>query len=490
MAEKLVQVGNAVVAFPADMSDDDIAKVLNSPAPEPRSTGQEVGRQLGLTARAALEGVAAPATAVLEFGKGAYNLGAAALGSESRAPEFAQQFSKGLTAMGLPEPENRLERAVQSGAQAMAGTAGLAGLAPKVPALAAEMGKQIPVSGVAGLVSQPAFEVVKDYTGSDLAATIAGVGMGSLAAGASGRILNAMEKGKPVYTMQEIKDRASRSYKSLDNSNISVKPQSALNMVQDIRKALDEARMIPNTNEAKAVEATLMQMEQIIGTQRVPFSTIERLRQMANDLKTSNDSQVSRLGKAAVSAVDNYIDKLNAKDLITAKGELDNAVKTLKESRKDWRNASRAEILEDALNVADIKKERPNASESELIRTGFINIAANKNKMSMFSPAEQNVIKSVVRGGSLDSVLSFTAQFSPTRSKLSAAAYAFGASQSPATAALLGGTGFGAEVIQNAMRRAAAKEAANRIASGAVRPTPPNLAYRGLLTGAMNPPQE
>ena len=95
MAEKLVQVGNAVVAFPADMSDDDIAKVLNSPAPEPRSTGQEVGRQLGLTARAALEGVAAPATAVLEFGKGAYNLGAAALGSESRAPEFAQQFSKG-----------------------------------------------------------------------------------------------------------------------------------------------------------------------------------------------------------------------------------------------------------------------------------------------------------------------------------------------------------------------------------------------------------
>lgn len=490
MAEKLVQVGNAVVAFPANMSDDDIAKVLTSPAPEPRSTGQEVGRQLGLTARAALEGFAAPATAVLEFGKGAYNLGAAALGSESRAPEFAQQFSKGLTAMGLPEPENQLERAVQSGAQAMAGTASLAGMAPKVPALAAEMGKQIPVSGVAGLVSQPTFEVVKDYTGSDLAATVAAVGMGSLAAGASGRILNAMEKGKPVYTMQEVKDRAKRSYGTMDNSNISVKPQSALNMVQDIRKTLDDARMIPNTDEAKAVEATLLQMEKIIGTQRVPFATIDRLRQMVNDLKGSTDPKVKRLGSIALDTVDNYIDKLNAKDLITGKGELDKAVKTLKEARTDWRNASRAEILEDALNVAEIKKERPNASESELIRTGFINIATNKNKMNLFSPAEQNVIKSVVKGGSLDPMLSFAAQFSPTRSKLSAAAYGFGATQSPATAALLGGTGFGAEVIQNALRRAAAKEAANRIASGAVKPTPPNLAYRGLLTGAMNPPQE
>lgn len=467
--------------IPKDVSFDDLV---------PRSTGEVLGRQLGLTGRAVYEGLTSPATAVLEAGRGVYNIGANLLGSESRIPSFAQAQSQMLTKAGVPEPENRLERAVQAGTQAMTGTAGLAKLAPAVPALAADMARQIPVSAVAGMVSQPTAEVIKDYTGSDLAATIAAVGAGTLAAGASGRVIGAaIKENKPVFTMDEVRQRASKAYREVDDAGITVKPQSALNMVSDIRKSLDNANMIAGSKEAVEVEKTLAQMERIIGTQKVPFSTIDRLRQMANDLKGSSDPKEARLGSVAVDAVDSYITKLNGRDLIAGKTGIDDAVSKVVNARKDWRNASRAQVLEDALNVAEIKKEMPNASESELIRRGFVNIAANKSKMGLFSEQEQNIIKSVIKGGSLDPLLSFAAQFNPARSKLSAAAYTFGATQAPVAAVGVGATGYAADTIQSLLRRRAAQQAANLIASGQGLPAQPNLAYRGLFTTGLVPPE-
>jgi len=495
MAEKLVQVGNNVVAFPDSMSDDDIGNILSGktqPAPQQEQPQQQGGlmRQLGLTGRAAIEGFTAPATAALEAGRGLYNIGANLLGSESRIPSFAQAQSQTLTQAGLPEAQTMGERAVQAGAQAMMGTGSLAKLAPSVPALAADMARQIPVSAVAGLVSQPTAEVIKDYTGSDLAATIAAVGAGGLAAGASGRMIGAaIKENKPVFTMDEVRQRASRSYKAVDDAGIAVKPQSALSMVGDIRKSLDDANMIPGSPEAAAVDRTLAQMEKIIGTQRVPFATVDRLRQLANQLKGSSDPKEARLGSVAVDTVDNYITKLNGRDLIAGQAGLDDAVKKVMDARKDWRNSSRAQVLEDALNVAEIKKEMPNASESELIRRGFVNIAANKNKMNLFTEQEQNIIKSVIKGGSLDPLLSFAAQFNPARSKLSAAAYGVAATQTPMSAATLAGAGYTADTIQSVLRRRAAQQAANLIASGQALPSQPNLAYRGLFTTGLVPPE-
>ena len=483
MADKLVQIGNEVVAFPDTMSEQEIAAVISGEGqPQQRSLGQEIGRQVGLTGRALYEGFTAPATAALEFGRGLYNVGANLLGSESRLPSVAQAQSQMLTQAGVPQPETMTERAAQAGAQAMAGTAGLA----KVPGMVTNIAKEVPVAGISAVMSQPAAEVVKDYTGSDLAATLAAIGTSAVTAGATGRVLNAMEKGKPILTMEEVKQRAARSYRSMDDSGVAIKPQSALNMVSGLRTALDDARMIPGTDQAKTVNASLDQMKNIVGTTGVSFTKLEKLRQIANDLKANKET--SRFGNVIVDNIDNYIANLSGRDLIAGKAGLDDAVKSLVNARKDWRNASRASVLEDALNVAETKALDPKASESELIRRGFINIASNKQKMALFSPEEQNVIKSVASGGSADSLLSFLGQFNPLRSKLAAAGGTYMATQAPGVTALVAGGGLAADTLQGVLRRRAAQQAANVIASGAVRPTPKNLAYRGLFTTGLVPP--
>jgi hypothetical protein len=476
----------------------------------PKKEEQGIVRQLGLTARAALEGFASPATAVLEAGRGVYNIGANLLGSESRIPSFAKAQSEMLTRAGVPEPQNTLERVVQAGTQGMASTAGLAAIAPAIakalPAtaqafgeaaptamLTENMARQIPAAAAAGSAGQGTFEGMKSMGSSDISATLAAVGIGALAAGIGGQVGGAALEGKGprLYTMDEIKQRSARSYQSVDDAGITVKPQSALGLVSNIRKALDDANMIPGSTEALSIEKTLAQMENIIGTQRVPFSTVDRLRQMASQLKISSDPKEARLGAVAVDTVDNYITKLNGRDLIAGKAGIDDAVKKIMSARKDWRNASRAEVLNDALDVSTIKAELGvRGSEAEFLRQGIARLATNKDKMALFSKEEQNILKSVAAGGPLDPLLTGAASFSPLRSKLSAAGEAYTFASNPELAATVAGGGLAADALQNYLKRQAAQEAVKRIASGETAPTAPNMAYRGLLTGGMVPPTD
>jgi hypothetical protein len=453
--------------------------------PQQRSLAEEAVRQLGLTARAGYETFTAPATAVLEAGRGLYNLAAP---EGSQMPSFYAEQARGLTGLGLPEPENLTERAIQAGSQAMLGTAGLARALPKVPAFASELSRQIPAAATAGLASQPAAEVTKEFTGSDIAAVLAGVGVGALTASGTAKAIAAVESGKtPLYTVDQIQQRAAQSYRKVDEAGISVQPKSAQNMVSSIRESLNKARMIEGTTEAKELNDRLVTINKILGDGPVEFAKIEEARRIINDLRTSDNANVRRFGSVALTEIDNYVTSLGPKDLVTGKGSIDAAVREIVAARKDWRNASRATVLEDALNVAEAKRLDPRASESELIRRGFINIAANKKKMKQFSQQEQNIIKSVANGGPGDKLLTLAAQFSPLRSKLAAAGGAYAATQSPVIAGTIAGTGLTADVAQGILRKQAAQQAIKQIASGVAPPTQLPTAMKGLLTGIFDP---
>lgn len=495
-------INGVVYNSPRELSDSELEELgggqAAAPAPQPqpaqapqkRSIPDEIARQIGLTGRAAYEAFTSPATAVLEAGRTAYNLGAEALGSKSRMPSFYEQQRKTLTGdIGLPQPEDTLERAVNAGVQGMASTAGLAKVAPNVPAVAADLIRQVPAGGVAGLVSQPVGEVVKDITGSDLAAFIASAGAGAAGAAGTGKGITALQQRQtPLYTMDQVKQRASASYKAMDDAGVVIKPNSLTRMFANISQSLDDARMIPGTDQAKAVQATLDQAKTLITTQGTSFTALDKMRQMLNDLRMSKDADIRRLGATAVGQVDDYIMTLKPNDILAGQGGLDKAVKSVVEARKDWRNLSRATVLEDALNTAEARAIDPKASESELIRRGFINIAADKKKMNMFTEKEQNVIKSVAKGGSLDPLLTFAAQFSPLRSKLAAAGGAYAFTQAPITTTAVAGTGLLADTAQSLMRRRAAELGIKQIASGAAPDRVRSLATTGLLTNALNPP--
>jgi hypothetical protein len=451
------------------------------------SIGDKMLRQLGLTARMGYEAFTSPAKAVLEAGKTAYNLMAPE--GSAKIPSFYGAESQMLSSMGVPEPETMIERGVQVGGQAMLGTAGLARAAPNIPAVAGEMGRQIPAAGAAGLASVPAAEVTKEMTGSDLAAALAGVGVGAITASGTAKTIASIEAGKtPLYTIDEVRRRGSQAYQRINDTGVTIKPESTSKMVANVEQGLKDARMVKGTASANELNARVEEVKEILKSNTLDFNTLEKARGIMNDLRISKDPDIRRLGGVATAEIDNFIYSLSGKDLVAgSQKELGRAVKEIVSARKDWRNSSRANVLEEALETAEARALDPKASESELIRRGFINIAASPSKMKLFSTQEQNIIKSVAKGGSLDGLLSFASQFSPLRSKLAAVGTGVAYTQSPLLAGAVGGTGLAADVLQGQLRRRAAEQAVSRIASGQALRQPLSASERGLMTGIFGP---
>lgn len=447
-----------------------------------------LGRQIGLGARAVTTGLSSPVNMAADFLSGAYNVGANLIGSEKRAPYLSQMQSQGLTQMGLPEPQTGAERVAQVGMQALSSAGGMAASAPK-SIFGADLVRQLPAATAAPMVAQPVAEEVKQITGSDLAATIAAIGVSGAVGKTVGDVSGRIASGKqPTATMADVQQRASRAYTKVSDQGIELSSQNATSLINKIKNRLDSSDYIPEN--AEPVANILKKYESILQRGNVTFDNVEKMRRLANNLKSNPDKNIRRLAGEMVDSIDDHVATLSPKDVVSGQGGIDVAVKTIMDARKDFRNLSRASTLENILDIAEIKSLNPSASESELIRQGFVNLASNKNKMNLFSKDEQNAIKAVVKGSSLDPLLTLMAKFNPQRSQIMAGGAFAGSIAKPEIALPIAAAGFGADKLQALLRRQSADKAISGLLTGTTPSPQPSYYGRGMLSTTMNIPPE
>ena len=115
------------------------------------------------------------------------------------------------------------------------------------------------------------------------------------------------------------------------------------------------------------------------------------------------------------------------------------------------------------------------------------------SEIALFSKDEQNAIKAVAKGSSLDPLLTLMAKFNPQRSQLvTGGAVGFGV-QSPESLKYtipIAAGGFAADKLQALMRRQAAEKAVSGLLTGTTPPPQPSYYGRGLLSTTMNLPPE
>lgn len=102
------------------------APAAAEPAPEQRSFGDDVLRQVGLTARAGAEGAASLGGIVYDPIAALLNLG---ISDESQIPGLQYQVNQLLNQAGVAQPESTAERIVQAATQGLVGGGGTVGLA-------------------------------------------------------------------------------------------------------------------------------------------------------------------------------------------------------------------------------------------------------------------------------------------------------------------------------------------------------------------------
>lgn len=472
------------------------ATATPSAVAEPRSVGRELARQAGLAGRAVYEGFTAPATMALEGVKGAYNLGARAIGSESRMPSVAAAQSQMLTNIGLPEPASPVERAAQSAMQGMVG-AGALGMLPRVVAgmetapLTQDLARQIPTAAAAAGAAQPTAEKVKELTGSDLAATLAGIGVGVIAGQGAAKISGKLAADtQPIVTMDEVRQRAGRAYTRVEDMGITLNDQGANSLLTRINTNLTNAQFLPEN--ATPVQTVLNRYQAIIDRGNVSFTDVDQMRQLAGTLSLNPDLNVRRLARNMVGSIDNYLANLSPANTAYGANRADEAVRTILAARQDWRNQARATQLDDILNIAEAKALDPKVSESEVIRRGFINLASSKEKMRLFSDNEKTAIRKVASGGSLDPLLSLASRFNPFRTQLVAGGALAGTIANPEyaiPAAATAGAGFAADKLQAFLRERAARQNISGLLSGNTPAPQMSMVPRGLLSSAMAPYQ-
>ena len=455
--------------------------------PKELSVVDQIKRQLGLAARGVVTGVSAPANIVTDFLSGAANVGANIIGSEKRVPYLSKEQSKGLTQLGVPQPETGAERAAQVGMQALTSAGGMAAAAPK-SIFGADLVRQLPAATVAPMVAQPVAEITKEVTGSDLAATIAALGVSGVVGKTTGDIAGRIAAGKqPTTTMADVQQKATRAYTKVSDQGIELSGKNATSLVDKIKTRLDASDYIPEN--AAPVANILKKYESILERGNITFDNVEQMRRLANNLKSNPDKNIRRLANEMVSSIDDHVSTLSPKDVVSGAGGIDVAVKTIMDARKDFRNLSRASTLQNVLDIAETKALNPSASESELIRQGFITLAANKNKMNLFGKDEQNAIKAVAQGSSLDSLLTLVAKFNPQRSQIMAGGAFAGSIAKPEIAIPIAGAGFAADKLQSLLRKQAAEKAMSGLLTDTTRGPQPSYYTRGLLSTMMNPPQ-
>ena len=440
-----------------------------------------LGRQAAMTGRTLYEAFTAPATAALDFGAGLYNAGANLVGSDSRLPMSSQQQAAMLTRAGAPVPETTVEKFAQGGISGLAGQAGLARLAPST---AGSLARSLPAAAAGGAVAQPAAELATDITGNPLVGTAVGLGASMAAGGAAGKAGGMLEPKAPSFSIPEVRARATANYAKMDAQGIMLKPSSTQGLVVDMRTALKDANYLPAN--APQVENVLKEFQKV-ASQPMTFSSLDQMRSLAGSLAGEGTPNLKRLSKVMTDTVDDYITALNGRDVSAGAAGIDDAVKSVMAARKDWRAASKAQVVEDAFNVADARANNPKKSEAELIRTQLENILANKKKRNMFNDAEVNAMKTVIGGGPIETFLSILARFDPRKSHLSAGATGGAVVYDPVIGGALAGGGMAAETALSAMKRRQIEALTRSIASGTAT-NQPNYKYQGLLGGAMTQP--
>jgi len=201
----------------------------SKPAEKPqRSLAQETGRQLGLTARAGITGLASLPAMLAEPVAAGVNL----LAGKQVMASPTQGLQNVLTAAGLPAPETGLERAVQTGTAAMAGVpaqAAMSGTSAALAPLRQNLLQQTAAAGAGGVAGQAAADVVQEATENPLLSAIAGIAAGTVAGvGAAKGATAATTTREPLITLDQIKQRAQRSYATVDQQGVFLKRMNLL----------------------------------------------------------------------------------------------------------------------------------------------------------------------------------------------------------------------------------------------------------------------
>jgi hypothetical protein len=392
-------------------------------ASQPRSLGQEFTRGAGLATR----GLAPVATgAGIGFalggpfgaGVGTFALPLAEISTQAanlvlpenyQIPSPAGAVEGLLTRMGFPVPETTGERAIQAAGGVLPSTAAqnLTAQALSRTAqsqlgrnIATEMAKSPGRQLAASVPATAAAQYTTEATGSPVAGMLAGMVTGAPFAVGT----------RPTGPSREVlAAQSTAAFDAAKNSGIAFNPsrfsQSMGRVAADLRQEGYTPTAYPKI-ESVVRELTDVNMPK-------DFTEIQALRKMMQNAQASTDPAERRLATILKDRFDDYIVNADRADVIGTGNKT--GVSAWNQARNTYSRMMKADVFEEMLANAKLDQSKFTQSGAEnSMAQQLRTLAKNKNKMRLFTNAEQEEIRAAAKGSSTQNLLKFFGRFAPT----------------------------------------------------------------------------
>lgn len=232
-----------------------------------------------------------------------------------------------------------------------------------------------------------------------------GLGAGAVAKGVSKYVDSRALKG--LDDLQTVKASASELFKQADDLGVSFKPQAITRMAKDIEAEL-ASQSVTRRSPLQAHQDAFKAVDYIRGAAsgKTPLTWSELTslrRELASDMATSKDPNTRRLLGTVLDEFDGAILKVQPGDLKGATPEtVMEAFKTTKEAREGWKQASKAERLENLLFKVESNGDIAQRSDTKAIKAGIVQLRNNPKLWKQYSSSEKAMLNEIAATGKLE----------------------------------------------------------------------------------------
>lgn len=389
----------------------------------PRTTGEELVRSLGITARGVAP-VAAGAAMGAPFGPvgmlaGTIALPAAELATQAANVALPQQYQipspasaveNLMTRIGLPKAETTAERMAQSAAGALTGVGTQIATLPTLARTATtDLGKKI-----AEMLSQaPGRQIV---AAAPSAAVAQGVGeeFGPLAGAGAGMATGAAfgigARPRVGPTAEDLAAKSSQLFQKAKESGVMFNaPKFSEKMTGVMNNLRDEGY------EAGSAYPKLDIAFNRLTDPTTPkdFTGLTNLRKTIQAAQASTDPSERRLATILKDQFDEYVSNAPSSDILGTNTKT--GTELWKQARGEYSKLMKADVFETMLENAKLDTSKFTASGAEnSMAQQLRQLAKNDKKMRLFTKAEQAEITAAAKGTTPQNLLKFFGRFAPT----------------------------------------------------------------------------
>jgi hypothetical protein len=242
-------------------------------------------------------------------------------------------------------------------------------------------------------------------------------------------------KNADVFPTQSLKDLQQGFYKESADAGMVIKGDSygqfVRELAQGVKKAGIDKKLTPHSyaamerlwseiprQQARDPMSPVTGIEPKPNTKTFTLEAIDNLRKVVGDARKTKSPELKndrRVANIIADRIDDWIDSgLQAGDI--AAGDPAKAISALKAGRGITVRMKKAEILDEIKESAldRVGANYTNAGMQTAIRQEFKRIRKSDYLFRKFSPQEQTIIKSIIRGASMENGLRYLGKFAPT----------------------------------------------------------------------------